>query len=81
MSEYRTIFRYRTHRSAKLFLNGGGIIDCLVRDLSKKGVGLEVADPKRVPNEFVITIQGMADKNRCRVAWRNGNMIGVEFLQ
>jgi hypothetical protein len=80
MSEYRTAFRYRTNRSAKIFLNGGGIIECLVRDLSTRGARLEVADPKQISGDFFLMIQGMSDRFQCHVVWQTGNVIGVQYL-
>jgi hypothetical protein len=61
-------------------LDGGGVIDCLIRNISSGGVSLEVASPDKVPNKFMLTIQGMPDKYRCHVTWRTGNKLGVEYL-
>jgi len=61
-------------------LEGGGVIDCLIRDISSGGVRLEVTNPDQVPDKFVLTIHGMPDKRRCRVTWRTGNKLGVEYL-
>jgi hypothetical protein len=80
MSEARATFRYRTDRSAKIFRNGGGTIECLVRDLSTRGARLEVADPKQISGDFFLMIQGMSDRFHCYIVWQTGNMIGVQYI-
>jgi hypothetical protein len=81
MHEKRSEFRFKTNRSGKLFLDGGDVIDCLVHDLSANGAGLEVTDPKQIPDEFVIKISGMDRKYRCRITWKNEGVIGVQFRE
>lgn len=63
-----------------MVLDGGGVIDCVIRDISSGGVSIEVASHDKVPEKFILTIQGMPDKHRCRVTWRTGNKLGVEYL-
>ncbi len=79
MSEFRTAFRYRTHRPALMLLDGGGKIECTVRDLSTKGARLEVAGSEKIPSNFVLLIRGQGDRFRCHLIWQNGNVIGVEY--
>ena len=80
MGAKRVTFRYRTERSAKLFLGEGNQIECTVCDLSTKGAGLEIPPLKKLPAEFSIAIRGTGHKTRCRLAWRDNNKIGIEFL-
>ena len=80
MSEYRRVFRYRTHRPAKIFVNDGGAIECQVRDLSTKGARLEVAEEVKVPDEFYLIIKGSSERFRCRRVWQIGTIVGVEYL-
>jgi hypothetical protein len=79
VTERRSSFRYRTSRSAKI-LSSEGIMDCLVRDLSARGARIEITDAKSLPEKFILKIQGMSERHRCRVAWRTKNMIGIEYL-
>ena len=80
MSESRSIFRYRTHRPAKIFLKDGSAIECLVRDLSTKGARLEVADDAKVPDDFFLIIKGSSERFRCSRVWQIGTIIGVQYL-
>ena len=79
VSERRISFRYRTNRSAKIFLSDE-VMDCFVRDLSSRGARIEVANAKRLPEKFTLRIEGMTEPHRCRVAWRTQDMIGIEYL-
>ena len=81
MSESRSIFRYRTHRPAKIFLKDGSTIECVVRDLSTKGAGLEFADDANVPDdEFFLIIKGSSERFRCQRIWQIGKIIGVQYF-
>jgi len=80
MAAKRVTFRYRTQRSAKLFLGDGTQLECGVCDLSTKGAGLEIPNLKNLPAEFSIAIRGTGQKTRCLLAWRDNTKIGVEFL-
>ena len=80
MSESRNVFRYKTHRSAKILPDNGRAIECLVRDLSTKGARLEVADPDQVPEHFFLLIQGSSERFRCRRVWQIETIIGVQYL-
>ena len=80
MSERRISPRIPTRRAARIDIKGQDPIECLVRDLSNSGARLEVPDPKQVSNSFTLTIVGSWNRQACRVAWRKGNMVGVEYL-
>ena len=51
-----------------------------MRDLSSSGARLEVPDVREVANNFTLTIVGSWNRQACRVAWRKGNMVGVEYV-
>jgi hypothetical protein len=80
MAAKRVTFRYRTERPAKLFLGEGMPVECSVYNLSTKGAGLEIPYLKKLPSQFSIAISGTGQKTRCRLAWRNDNKVGIEFL-
>ena len=55
---------------------------CKLRDASAEGAQLSVADPKRLPDEFILALSfDGAARRRCRVMWRTDDQIGVEFLK
>ncbi len=77
MAAKRPIFRYRTQRSAKLFLADGTQLECGVCDLSTRGAGLEIPSLKKLPAEFSIAIQGAGQKTD--VGWRGATTIKLEL--
>jgi hypothetical protein len=80
MSERRISPRIPTRRAARIDIKGMEPIECLVRDLSASGARLEVPDIRQLANKFTLTIVGSWDRHECRVAWRKGNTVGVEYV-
>ena len=77
--ERRTVVRNRVIKGAQItFKDGGGAIDCLVRNLSDSGACLKVASPIGIPDTFDLVFDMMPVRH-CRVAWRKAHQIGVEF--
>jgi hypothetical protein len=72
--------RRRALKGASAVLPGGGVIDCVVKDLSDTGAQLQVANVLSVPDYFGLHIQG-AKSVQVTVVWRKGRMIGVRFDQ
>jgi hypothetical protein len=61
-------------------LPGGGVIDCVVKDLSDTGARLQVANVLSIPDHFELQIPG-ARSVQVTVVWRKGRMMGVRFDQ
>lgn len=73
--------RHRVLKGARISFNGGrSVLDCTVRNLSETGAGLDVTTSVGVPAEFVLLIDADGVSRSCRVAWRTGRKMGVEFL-
>lgn len=55
---------------------------CVLLDISQHGAQLTVGESDPVPEKFTLALStdGAASR-RCRVVWRAGNQIGVEFLK
>lgn len=53
--------------------------DCIVRNASKTGAKLSVADPRTLPDQFKLAIPSRGETFRARIKWRADNQIGVEF--
>ena len=70
--------RRRALKGASAVLPGGGVIDCVVKDLSDTGARLQVANALSVPECFELMIPG-AKSVQVTVVWRKGRMIGVRF--
>jgi len=61
--------------------DGSAPMECSLCNASQHGAQLTVADPYTVPDEFTLALSSDgAATRRCRVAWRTGDQIGVEFL-
>ena len=69
------------NRLAKFRAEAGSLPrDCLVTDISDGGARLH-AEGIVVPDQFVLSLTGSQDMWRdCRVVWRLGCEIGVEFV-
>jgi hypothetical protein len=72
--------RRRALKGASAVLPGGGIIDCVVKDLSDTGARLQVVNALSLPERFELHIPG-AKSIQVTVVWRKGRMIGVRFNQ
>jgi hypothetical protein len=53
---------------------------CTIIDMSETGAQLQVPADVAVPGEFSLLIGGNSHVRRhCRLVWRSGNRVGVEF--
>jgi hypothetical protein len=81
LKERRRHVRHTINRVAKIQSAAGSLPrDCLVTDISESGARL-YAEGIVVPDSFVLVVTGTETIRRdCRVSWRLGNEIGVEFV-
>ena len=78
MSERRIDLRQRTLKAGTIvYNNASSVFDCTVRNLSKTGACLMVANPRGVPEEFDLLMEGA--RHHCTVSWRRADRIGVKF--
>ena len=62
--------------------DGSPALVCTLCDASQEGAQLAVADPKILPDEFILALSADgAARRHCRVVWRTERQIGVEFLK
>jgi len=53
---------------------------CMLSDVSKAGAKISLAGHLDVPQRFVLLLSADGGPRRnCRVVWRDGTMMGVEF--
>lgn len=57
-----------------------GVFTCHVRDIAKGGAGIELHDLNVLPLNFELTFDNFHNVRRCQVIWRNGDLVGVAFL-
>ena len=79
MIEKRTAPRHRVLKQGTLAFNGGGGVDCVVRNISSGGARLDVANPVGLPQSFTLFIQTDQFMRRCRAVWSREQRIGVAF--
>lgn len=74
----RAALRHRVLKTGSIQFNGG-VIDCVVRNVSETGAAVETASLVGIPDTFTLLISGDPAARRCRVAWRSDKRIGVAF--
>lgn len=74
--------RYKSSNDAWMTIDGGfAKRSCNIVDLSKTGACIEVKDAASVPGVISIAFtKDVRNLTRCRLVWRKGSMIGLEFL-
>jgi hypothetical protein len=80
MQERRRVKRIQVFKSAKIAFNGA-LRDCVVRDISSLGARLAFVSTAYIPDSFSLTFDAAHTLRPCRVAWRSGTQIGVEFSE
>jgi PilZ domain len=80
LGERRRDQRRSINRTAKFSTDSGALPrDCMITDISKLGARI-FADEVDVPDRFMLSISGdEAIRRECKVVWRLGGEIGVEF--
>ncbi len=85
MSAFKREARKPRHKNTNevwMTLDGGfAKRACTIIDLSVTGACIEVEDAASVPGVINVAFSRDVRKlTRCRLIWRKGSMIGVEFL-
>ena len=71
--------RFRTIKSAKIDYGPG--FSCRVMNISHAGAGLRLLDEAdKLPRSFMLLFEG-GETQICRVAWRDGERMGVKFIE
>jgi hypothetical protein len=80
MPNRRTTVRTTVCLPARLLFGANrGPYDCVVRDVTNSGAGLEVHDLKVIPMHFEMSFDNFRTARKCRLIWRSGSFIGVAF--
>ena len=74
--------RHKTNNSAWMTLDGGfAKRACTVLDMSATGARIQMRDQTAINGKMSIAFFNDVHKaTRCRLVWRKGNEMGVEFL-
>ena len=62
-------------------LAGTVVADCVVKDISAGGARLIVTTPDVVPDYFRLDYGSDNTRPKCRVRWRRGKELGVQFFR
>jgi hypothetical protein len=80
MEERRKAPRRRVLKIGKIvYADGLRVIDCTIRDLSKDGARLLIANTIGVPDNFFLYEQTAGMIYPASIVWRQPTMIGVKF--
>ncbi len=78
--EKRASPRQKVFKHGVLAFNGGGAIDCTVRNISLTGARVDVVNLVSLPDAFTLLIESDRFMRRCRAVWRNEGKVGVTFV-
>jgi|GEM_PF-2929212 hypothetical protein len=77
--EKRIAPRHRVLKQGRLAFDGGGAVDCMVRNMSNTGARVEVVNPVGLPGAFTLVIPSDKFTRRCHAVWSHDKRIGVAF--
>ena len=80
MLERRRFTRTRMHKAAKVLIGKSSVVDCIVRDLTDAGAGVEIPNTIALPEALDLTFDGGHSIRQARRVWRILNRAGIEFL-
>ena len=63
------------------FERGAQLRECVVRDISKDGARLTLANPRALPDRFELLILTTGEIFQAVAKWRRGRELGVYFVE
>jgi hypothetical protein len=78
MEERRSNSRQRVFRAGSIEFDGTAV-NCVVRNLSMDGAGLEVDHPTVIPHCFTLEVPTSNVRQSCHVIWRKQKRLGLAF--
>jgi len=86
---FRQVAELRKHRRQPLHYPAWLVLTAdqppykvMLSDISKAGAKIAIAGHLEIPDEFLLLLSDKGGtRRRCRVVWREGTRIGVEFLR
>lgn len=81
MTERRKNQRIRSHICGTVTFNDRkSTLNCLVRSMSARGVGIEIDQATLLPHQFDFILPSKSASFRARLRWRSASAAGIEFL-
>jgi hypothetical protein len=56
-----------------------GVHACCVRNVTNDGAGIRLSGLNILPSEFGVSFDNFRTMRLCRMAWRDGDFVGVTF--
>jgi hypothetical protein len=79
--ERRSICRTKIQKGALLFFRGKtGVYSCTVCDVTNLGAGISSRDLQIMPLDFELSFDGFRTVRNCKLIWRQGDFLGVAFV-
>ena len=79
MIENRAAPRHRVLKRGTLAFNGGGGVDCTVRNISSSGARIDIASPIGLPESFTLVIEADQFMRHCHAVWSSEQRVGIAF--
>jgi hypothetical protein len=54
-------------------------MDCIVRDVTEKGAGLQVSESVALPDAFELYLPNKDEHFRAQAQWRKGDQLGISW--
>jgi len=82
-TELRKKPRRQFHYRARILTSENGTPSaCAIADISQSGARIVLAEDEELPQRFLLLLSSQGTARRiCRVVWRDGLTVGVEFPQ
>jgi PilZ domain len=79
-AELRKKPRRQFHYAATIVADESEPLSCTISDISHSGARLVLENDDTLPDRFLLLLTRTGDaRRRCRVIWRTGVSVGVEF--
>ena len=77
----RSVTRTTISKDALLFFDAQrGVLTCRVQDVTNSGAGIVLHGLNILPLNFELSFDNFHTVRECRVIWRQGDFVGVTFL-
>jgi hypothetical protein len=76
--EQRAAQRQRVLKAGSIEFDGTSV-NCMVRNISESGAGVEVVDPVGIPHEVTLLILTQHVRQHCYIVWRKEKRLGLMF--
>ena len=81
LNDRRSVERTKIFKGALIFFSGQiGVRACGVTDITNIGAGIRTQDLVALPLNFELSFDKFHTICKCRLIWRDGDFVGVAFV-